>query len=123
MNDDLISRSEVEKLGATCLARRNENGQLEAVISLDNAPTIDVNPYAIVKFDKDELKRIVDERVIEPIKNGELVIKEERPAGKWIKSDVPESMLAKCSLCGFDCGAYSHNFCPNCGADMRGGRE
>ena len=41
MNNDLISRSEVEKLGATCLARRNENGQLEAIISLDNAPTVE----------------------------------------------------------------------------------
>lgn len=38
---DLISRSEAEKLGATCLAKRNENGQLEAIISLDNAPTVD----------------------------------------------------------------------------------
>ena len=44
---------------------------------------------------------------------------EERPQGEWLKSDVPESILAKCSLCGFDCGAYTHNFCPNCGADMR----
>lgn len=42
MNDDsgLISRNEAKKLGATCLARRNENGQLEAIISLDNAPTV-----------------------------------------------------------------------------------
>ncbi len=40
MNNDLISRSEAEKLGATCLARRNENGQLEAIISLDYAPTV-----------------------------------------------------------------------------------
>lgn len=39
MNNDLISISEAKKLGATCLARRNENGQLEAIISLDNAPT------------------------------------------------------------------------------------
>lgn len=45
---------------------------------------------------------------------------EERPTGEWLKSDIPESLLAKCSICGFDCGAYSHNFCPNCGADMRG---
>ena len=47
----------------------------------------------------------------------------ERPRGEWLKSDVPESILAKCSLCGFDCGAYTHNFCPNCGADMKGGVE
>ena len=46
---------------------------------------------------------------------------EERPKGEWLKSDVPESVLAKCSVCGFDCGAYTHNFCPHCGADMKGG--
>ena len=40
--DNLISRSEAEKLGATCLAKRNENGQLEAIISLDNAPTVEL---------------------------------------------------------------------------------
>lgn len=45
MNNDLISRSEAEKLGATCLARRNENGQLEAIISLDNAPTVEYPFY------------------------------------------------------------------------------
>lgn len=38
---ECISKSEVEKLGATCLARRNEDGQLEAIISLDLAPTIE----------------------------------------------------------------------------------
>lgn len=42
---DLISRSEAKKLGATCLAKRNENGQLEAIISLDNAPTVEAYPF------------------------------------------------------------------------------
>lgn len=45
MNNDLISISEVKSMGATCLARRNENGQLEAVISLDNAPTVTPEYY------------------------------------------------------------------------------
>lgn len=40
--------------------------------------------------------------------------------GKWIKpTRVPNSMLSECSVCGFDTGAYTFNFCPNCGADMR----
>jgi hypothetical protein len=40
--------------------------------------------------------------------------------GKWIKpTRVPDSMLSECSVCGFDTGAYTFNFCPNCGADMR----
>ena len=40
--------------------------------------------------------------------------------GKWIKpTRVPDSMLDECSVFGFDTGAYTFNFCPNCGADMR----
>lgn len=40
--------------------------------------------------------------------------------GRWIKpTRVPDSMLDECSVCGFDTGAYTFNFCPNCGADMR----
>lgn len=43
----------------------------------------------------------------------------ERKTGKWIRpTRVPDSMLNECSLCGFDTGAFSFNFCPNCGARM-----
>lgn len=45
---------------------------------------------------------------------------EERPKGKWIESDVPESMLWKCSVCGYQLGAHSFKYCPMCGADMSG---
>lgn len=39
--------------------------------------------------------------------------------GKWIKpTRVPDSMLDECSVCGFDTGSYTFNFCPNCGARM-----
>lgn len=41
-----------------------------------------------------------------------------RPKAKWVASDVPESLLAKCSNCGFDTGAVGFNFCPSCGAIM-----
>lgn len=40
--------------------------------------------------------------------------------GKWIRpTRVPDSMLSECSICGFDTGAFTFKYCPNCGADMR----
>ena len=41
--------------------------------------------------------------------------------GEWIDSSVPGSVLAECSLCHYDCGAWSMKFCPNCGHPMKGG--
>lgn len=51
----------------------------------------------------------------------------ERPHGEWIKEDKPfggfgDSVLAiTCSICkeSFVYRGTEHNFCPNCGADMR----
>lgn len=40
------------------------------------------------------------------------------PKGIWTPSDVPESVLSKCSNCGFDTGAWTFNYCPKCGAKM-----
>ena len=40
--------------------------------------------------------------------------------GRWVDNGIPDSMLSGCSVCGFSCGAYSFNFCPNCGAKMDG---
>lgn len=38
--------------------------------------------------------------------------------GHWIPSHIPESILDECSECGFSCGAFTFNYCPNCGARM-----
>ena len=47
----------------------------------------------------------------------------ERKKGKWIgePKDGIEAMFfkPKCSVCGFE-SAEVKNYCPNCGADMRG---
>ena len=40
--------------------------------------------------------------------------------GRWIDNGIPDSMLSGCSVCGYSCGAYSFNYCPNCGAKMDG---
>ena len=43
--------------------------------------------------------------------------------GKWGDNGISGSMLVKCSVCGFDCGANSFSYCPNCGALVDGGNE
>lgn len=49
---------------------------------------------------------------------GMAIIALARPKGKWLPSDIPDSILSKCSNCGFDTGAWSFNYCPMCGAKM-----
>lgn len=66
-------------------------------------------------------------KIIDHVNNAPTV--EARPVvhGRWVDNGIPESMLSRCSVCGYSCGAYSMNFCPNCGcimkADMRGGKN
>ena len=40
--------------------------------------------------------------------------------GKWIDESLGD-MMCVCSICGqkITKGYFSHNFCPNCGADMK----
>jgi hypothetical protein len=39
--------------------------------------------------------------------------------GRWIDNGICDSMLSACSICGYSCGAYSFNYCPNCGSKNR----
>jgi len=43
---------------------------------------------------------------------------EERKTAQWIPSGIPDSILDKCSECGFDTGANTFHYCPMCGAKM-----
>ena len=98
---------------------------------IDNAPTVEPEikkvPIANITFDEEKLKELTDE-IVERIKNGEIVLKDERPHGEWKEyGDIYSKGGVKCSICGYQtnnrlqlavgCG---NNYCPNCGADMRG---
>lgn len=41
--------------------------------------------------------------------------------GHWRDNGIAGSVLVKCTVCGFDCGASSFFYCPVCGAKMDGG--
>ena len=45
----------------------------------------------------------------------------DRPQGEWIiEIDANNYTYGRCSICGMRQYAGHLNFCPNCGADMRG---
>lgn len=98
MNDDLISRSALKEAFADMREGYPIFSDTEMVSAktiaeiIDNAPPADIKPFALFSFDKDELKRIVDEQVIKPIENGELVVKTQ---GEWIpvSERLPEGKI------------------------------
>lgn len=61
---------------------------------------------------------------IEALKN-ETIFSADRPRGEWIDENC--TYYANCSMCGYQMDTHEergyHNFCPNCGADMRGEDE
>lgn len=52
-------------------------------------------------------------------------LKSDRPKGEWINRSLnilyPAFERYTCSVCGEH--SYSYDFCPNCGADMRGEQD
>lgn len=145
MNNDLISRyalrkSVIDELERLCCVLYKHNEYFQATKKafntvldfIDKAPAVEVEPEKIaianVSFDENKLKEIVQTEVIEKIKSGELVIKDERPQGEWIYKEFDvESGISHsywCSNCGEPKSQWCDNFCQRCGADMRkGGAE
>ena len=109
MNNDLISREALKKqlnhlemvTNNSSLIEQAEYKMLMTCISLiDNAPTVEI-----------PCNQIIWEQGYECGKN-------ERPQGEWVEFEGGY----RCSNCD-DIEVYTPNFCPNCGADMKGGKE
>ena len=88
---------------------------------------VDEHVIANFSFDREQLEEIVEERVIEPIKNGELVIKEKRPHGEWIDHSGDDGYV-ECPFCEHATNCEGNidelHYCWNCGAKLRkGGAE
>lgn len=118
--------------GIACRQAQKETLQIVENI-IDNAPTVEPEvkkvPIANVTFDTEKLKELTDE-IVDRIKNGEIVLQDERQKGEWII----DFYRLKCPFCGMAIDDEVHwlyskefdfNFCPNCGAqmDMRGEEE
>lgn len=83
-----------------------------------SSPITDEQWDAITDVDFDQT-----EEIFFHTKHGKEVTFVKQKKGKWIgePKDGIEAMFfnPKCSVCGFE-SAEVKNFCPNCGADMRG---
>lgn len=122
---DAISRAEIVK---ECIryANHENNVQFKKEVSEHRKHDAKVIIYVCDYFKRYAEQLPYVQPSIDLDKHDEQLIKEtvaniwgkEPSKGHWIKSHIPESVLAECSECGFSCGAFSYNFCPNCGADM-----
>lgn len=81
--------------------------------AIESIPVADVVP----RKDYESMERTVDKL------NKALA---ERKRGKWVLYDKGFGFTHYCSLCNFTIKEQwidFYNFCPNCGADLRGGRN
>ena len=111
MNNDIISRNALLKAFAESNHIKETASGLDVMEMLaikeiiDNAPTVDYHFFYNHGFA--DAKR-----------------KFERPKGEWLLVGHNDTVnFYKCSICGYeehDNFTKHYNFCPNCGADMRG---
>lgn len=104
MNNDLISREALKK----AIKDNGYSHYFEIFDIIDNAPTV--------------------ERVINMYPKGEVIVQNTRPQGEWIVEDWTK--IIECNLCHGQAPIcitsgeqYESNFCPICGAKMKGGAE
>ena len=81
-------------------------------------------------FDRDDCFKLSDKtrkKWTEEIIKALPTVQPERKRGKWLADNRPGGGFWVCSCCKFPSEAFAANvlykFCPNCGADMRGGED
>lgn len=98
---EMFSEKEIEEI----IDKAPELGYEDGVLSVENATRRAV-----------ELEEAYNNGWSDGFNEGE----NERPLGEWIfHKDYNESCRYGCSQCG-NLNNIPNNFCPNCGADMRG---
>lgn len=115
-SEDCVSRQAV--LNSSILIELDDGQRFESIDPEDVKKLLPVMPVAAIaniKFDKEDLEKIIAERLAGI----------ERKKGKWINGH--------CSICGCDVPAYiidwkwkedmKADYCPKCGSEMEGSIE
>ena len=103
MNNDIISRSALKE-DFDCVGFNDYDDYNRALRIIDNAPSVEVG-YLTNCANCERVEKI----------------RAKRPQGEWISQDYDDLKISdyRCNQCGHYQDDIT-NFCPNCGADMRG---
>ena len=77
----------------------------------------------LILFDNPNIEKICEG--MQDVVNIHTIEAEPVRHGRWeTNSDRPDSLICSICKCGFDMWKHDpHNYCPSCGADMRGEEE
>ena len=77
----------------------------------------------LILFDNPNIEKIC--KGMQDVVNIHTIEAEPVKRGRWeTNSDRPDSLICSICKCGFDMWKHDpHNYCPNCGAYMRGEEE
>lgn len=119
MTDNLISRqAAIDALNEKCVMPVWCKVLVKTMLKDLPSAQPETKCVAMIKFSKDDLAELVNEKVVE-IENTL-----ERKKGKWKTAYLDHEAMGErpkvlyCSECN-QCIAYPTHYCPNCGADMR----
>ena len=122
----LVNADELEKAVINNFDNLQAYFPKDFIEEINNAPTVEPKTKLVanVTFDKEQMEELAEKAKVD------ILAQIERPKGEWIKQynksyelKTNEGILVgeftKCPKCQYD-KARGSNFCPNCGADMRG---